>query len=279
MLPTHKATGREEDLCLPAACRWTHPWKSSARGGAGGRLEGFLTSGCCYVDPGPSWKSRSYSRTILAKSKPPFGRETPKSSLSLFLASTQRTGCQCSFYFLTPKAQPHISVCRRSSQHLSSPVIYKPDHEKNNPVVWSVFKNPPFTRYLLALTLTECMKQRHEFGRASQRKCDERILSPPQSVTTSLPVAEPCWPQARATCSLWPWIQEWWGSVFWVERQPDCDFLWQGLHSAREDFLFKLITTFFHTQTNISIFRKKKRKRKEKEALLATGRNTGLYRN
>ena len=130
VLPTHKATGREEDLCLPAACRWTHPWKSSARGGAGGRLEGFLTSGCCYVDPGPAWKSRSYSRTILAKSKPPFGRETPKSSLSLFLASTQRTDCQCSFYFLTPKAQPHISVCRRSSQHLSSPIIYKPDHEK-----------------------------------------------------------------------------------------------------------------------------------------------------
>lgn len=49
---------------------------------------------------------------------------------SLFLASTQRTGCQCSFYFLTPKAQPHVSVCRKSSQHLSSPVIYKPDHEK-----------------------------------------------------------------------------------------------------------------------------------------------------
>ena len=86
---------------------------------------------------------------------------------------------------------------------------------------------------------------------------------PPSAVTTSLAVAEPCWPQARATCSLWPWSQEWWGSVFWVERQPDCDFLWQGLHSAREDFLFKIITTFFHTQTNISIFSKKKKERKK----------------
>ena len=55
-------------------------------------------------------------------------------------------------------------------------------------------------RSLLALTIMECMKQGHEFGLAYPRKCDERILSPPQPVTTSLPVAEVSWPQASASC-------------------------------------------------------------------------------
>lgn len=128
MLPTHKATGREEDLCLPAAggLTLTSPqpgegleaaWKDFSHLAAVMWILDLL--GKAGVTPGRSWQSQNHHLA-----------EKPQNLLSLFLASTQRTGCQCSFYFLTPKAQPHVSVCRKSSQHLSSPIIYKPGHEK-----------------------------------------------------------------------------------------------------------------------------------------------------
>lgn len=62
------------------------------------------------------------------------------------------------------------------------------------------------------------------------------------------------------------------GSVFWVERQPDCDCLWQGLHSAIEDFWFKNNNPPSQTQTNIY-------KHRQQKNLPDTRINTGLYRS
>lgn len=80
------------------------------------------------------------------------------------------------------------------------------------------------------------------------------------------------WPRASATCWLWPWLKEWRGSLFLVERQPDCDFLWQGLNSAIEIFCFRNNSSppSPHTQTNIY--------KHIQQTPPVTGRNTGLCR-
>lgn len=70
-----KLRRREGPLCFHPA-RWTHHASSQPRRRGPGRLKGFLTSGRCHSDPGPSQESRSYSKKVLA-SQAPVWQRTP----------------------------------------------------------------------------------------------------------------------------------------------------------------------------------------------------------
>lgn len=147
------------------------------------------------MDAGPSQAGRSYREKTLASQTSIWQRTPPKSSLSLHLCLEAR------LLALDPKGiATHFGAQGKFPApffpcNLLSPIVRK------QPCSFSAYlKNLRFTWCLLASTPVECLRQGNEFGPGFLRKRDERILSPAQSVTTSLPGAESSghWPVPHA---------------------------------------------------------------------------------